>query len=129
MNVREIWNALDAVLVSKGFPVADVDDVPQGRRCSIQITGVPSEQPLRGAISSGRVRLIWEFQIVLMYDTGSDRRIEKKIAEDAETVIHAIYTSVNLSNHHFISAVIERDPNRGLVTDTIRFDFQAEAAG
>ena len=129
MGIREIWNALEATVTARGFPIADADDVPQGRRASIRVTEIPSQQDIRGAIGSGRVRLVFNVQIVLMYDMGSDRRLERKIAEDAEDVIHAIYTDVNLSNHHFVGAVIERDPTRTLVTDTIRFDFQAEVAG
>ena len=129
MGIREIWNALEAVVTARGFPIVDADDVPQGRRASIRVTEIPSEQPTRGAIGSGRVRLVFNVQVVLMYDTGSDRRVERKIAEDAEDVIHAIYSDVNLSNHHFVGAVIERDATRGLVTDTIRFDFQSQVAG
>lgn len=129
MGIRETWNDLEAVLVKRGFPVVDADDVAQGRRCVIRVTNIQTQQPIRGTFAAQKVRLAFGIEVVLIYETANDRRVERKAAEDAEDVIHAIYTDVNLTNHHFTGAVIERDATRGLVTNTIRFDFQAEAAG
>lgn len=129
MGIREIWNTLEATMTRLGFPLTDTDDVSQPRRCTIRITEVPSEMPTRGTFASGVVRLVFSVQVVLIYEASGDKRVERKVAEDAEDAIHAIYTDVNLSNHHFLGAAIERDPARGLVTNTIRFDFQSQAVG
>jgi hypothetical protein len=64
---------------------------------------------------------------VLFYEVGTDRRLERKIAEDAESTILAIYNDVNLANHRFVGSSIDRDAARGLVMNTIRFDFQSQA--
>jgi len=129
MGIREIWNDLEAVLVKCGFPVVDADDVVQGRRAVIRVTSIQTQQPTRGSIAAARVRLAFGMEVAITYETSNDLRVERKAAEDAEDVIYAIYTDVNLTNHHFTGASIDRDPARGVVTNTIRFDFQSEAAG
>ncbi|MDD5391079.1 MAG: hypothetical protein PHD37_17210 [Gallionellaceae bacterium] len=129
MGIKEIWNTLEATLVKRGFAVVDVEDVQQGKRCVIRVSEVIGDHPARGTMASGVVRLTFALQVVLVYEWGGDARIERAVAEDAEDVVHAIYTDVNLSNHRFIGATIERDPARGVVTDTIRFDFQSQAEG
>jgi len=126
MNVRDVWNGLEAVLVECGFPIMDADDVPQGRRSMIRMVEIPGENTLRGAFAAARVRLSFVVEVVLLYDTTNDTRVERKVAEDAERVIAAIYADVNLTNHHFLGAVLERTP--GVIRNVIRFAFQGEAA-
>jgi hypothetical protein len=127
MGIRAIWNALEAVLVEQGFPLLDTDEVPQGKRSTLRVTEIPSEQPIRGTVGSGKIRLTFAIQVVLFYEVGTDRRLERKIAEDAESTILAIYNDVNLANHRFVGSSIDRDAARGLVMNTIRFDFQSQA--
>lgn len=129
MGIRDIWNTLEATLVKRGFAVVDSEDVQQGKRCVIRVSEVIGDHPARGTMASGVVRVTFAVNVVLVYEWGGDARVERTVAEDAEDVVHAIYTDVNLSNHKFIGATIERDPQRGVVTDTIRFDFQSQAAG
>lgn len=104
----------------------DADDVPQNRRSMIRVVEIQGENTLRGAFASGRVRLSFVVEIVLFYDTTNDARIERRVAEDSEGVIAAIYADVNLTNHHFLGAVLERTP--GVVRNVMRFAFQGEAA-
>lgn len=127
MGIREIWNSIETVLAERGFPLADADDVAQGKRCTIRVVEIPGEQQLRGTIGSGVVRLVFVVQIALVYEIGVDKRLERKIAEDAESVIAGIYGDVNLSNHHFTGATIDRDIAKGVVMNTMRFDFQSQA--
>ena len=126
MGIRETWNSIEAVLVERGFPMIDADDVPQNRRSMIRVVEIQGENTLRGAFASGRVRLSFVVEIVLFYDTTNDARIERRVAEDSEGVIAAIYADVNLTNHHFLGAVLERTP--GVVRNVMRFAFQGEAA-
>jgi hypothetical protein len=127
VNIRDIWNAMEAVIVKHGFTLIDTDDVPQSKRCTIRIVEIPGDQQLRGSIGSGMIRLVFAIEVALTYVTTTDKRIERKLAEDAEDIIAAIYGSVNLSNHHFIGATVARDPTKGIVTNTMRFDFQSQA--
>jgi len=127
MGIRETWNSIEAVLVKQGFPLVDADDVPRERKATIRIVEVPGDQQLRGTIGSGRVRLVFAIEIVLTYSVGSDKRVERKVAEDAEDVIAAIYKDVNLANHHFVGATVARDATKGIVQNTIRFDWQSQA--
>jgi hypothetical protein len=124
VGIRETWNSLEAVLAKHGFPLGDADEVQQGRKALIRIAEIPGDQQLRGTIGSGRVRLVYGIEIVLTYAIGTDKRVERKVAEDAEDVISAIYLDVNLTNHHFIGAGVTR--RDGMVTNVLRFDFQGQ---
>jgi len=128
MGIREVWNALEAVMVERGFPLADSDEIPQSRRCAIRVSEIPSEQPIRGAVGGGRIRVSFVIEVALFYDITPDKRLDRKVAEDAEDVIAAIYHGVNLSNHQFLGATVDRNAAQGMVTTTIRFAFQTEAA-
>jgi hypothetical protein len=128
MGIRETWNLLEAVLVKRGFPLADADDAPQGRRCTIRVIEVPGDQQLRGSIGSGTIRLVFALEVALSYEVGNDKRVERRVAEDAEDVIAAIYDEVNLTNHHFVGASIQRDAARGVIMNVMRFDFQSQAS-
>ncbi len=126
MGIREIWNELEAVVVKRGFTVVDSMDVQQARRCIIRIVEIPSDQPTRGTLAASIVRLTFGIQIDLCYDWSGDVRIERTMAEDAEDMILAIYTDVNLANQRFVGATIERDPTKSIIVNAIRFDFQSQ---
>ncbi len=128
MGIRTVWNEVEKILIGLGFELADVDDIPQPRRCTMRIVEVPTQQRVRGAIGSGVVRVTWFVDIVLTYDVGTDKRVERKVAEDAEDVITAIYSSTSLSNHYFDGATIDRNADRKQVVNTMRFVFQEQAA-
>ncbi|MDD5547154.1 MAG: hypothetical protein PHO67_08390 [Candidatus Omnitrophica bacterium] len=129
MGIKSTWNTIETILNKKGFPLMEVDTVPQGKRCTMRIVEVPGDQMLRGAIGSGQIRLVWGIEIALMYDVGTDKRLERTIGEDAEKVIAAIYGDADMgTKHHFVGAAIERDTVRGMVTNTMRFDVQDQAA-
>ncbi len=128
MGIRETWNTIETVLVENGFSLADVDQVPQGRRCTMRIVEIPGDQIIRGAIGSGQIRLVWGIEIALVYDVSSDKRLERTIGEDAERVIAAIYGDPHMTkNHHFVSASVERNIAQGVVVNTMRFDVQDQA--
>jgi hypothetical protein len=127
VSIRDIWNAVEAVVVKQGFVLADVDDVSQGKRYTIRVLEIPGDQQLRGSIGSGMVRLVFAIEVSLVYVAANDKRIERKVAEDAETIIAAIYGNVNLSNHHYTGSVVERNAATGVVTNRLRFDFQSQA--
>ena len=128
MSVRTIWNEVEKVLGDYGWVISDVDDVQQERRCTIRIAEVPTQQRLRGAIGSGVVRITWNMEVVLYYNIGTNKRIERKVAEDAEDILAAIYASKVLVNHYFDGATIERDASRLQVMNTMKFVFQDQAA-
>lgn len=127
MGIRETWNTIEAALVKRGFPLTDIDQVPQGRRCTIRVTEIPGDQERRGSVGSGMVRISWRLEIALTYDTGSDKRVERRVAEDAEDVIAAIYGLTSLVNHQFIGASIDRRSREGELVNTMRFSFQDQA--
>lgn len=128
MSIRTTWNSIEAVLVELGFPLADADETPQGRRCTIRVVEIPGDQARRGAIGSGTVRLVWGIEIAIAYEVANNKRVERKIAEDAEDIISAVYADVSLRNHNYIGASIERDKVQGVVTNTMRWNFQDETA-
>jgi hypothetical protein len=129
MGIKVIWNAVEAVLVQHGFVLADAQDQAHPKRAVIRVAEITGDQTVRGAISSGVVRVTFGVQVELTYEWGGDARVERDVAEDAEGLIRAIYIDVNLSNHRFVGATIERDLARNVVTDTIRFEFQSQTAG
>lgn len=95
----------------------------------MRIVEIPGDQQLRGSIGSGQIRLVWGIEIALIYDVVNDKRLERKIAEDAEDVISAIYGEPTMSkNHRFVGARIDRNATPGVVANTMRFDVQDQAA-
>jgi len=127
MSIAATWAKIEAALKKRGLEMADFDEVPQPRRCTIRITSIPSDQERRGAIGSNVIRISWAIEVAITYDTTTDKRVEKQIAEDAESVVAAIYADANLTNHHFVGATIERNKASNTVTNTMRFDFQDQA--
>lgn len=121
MGIVATWNAIEAAMVKRGFKLADYDDVPQGGRFTMRIMEVPGNQEVRGTIASGVVRLSWNLEVVLYYELENNKRVERKIAEDAESVIAALY-GVNLTNHHFLRAEIAR--GEMMARSIFHFDFQ-----
>lgn len=129
MGIRSTWICIEAVLNKRGFELADVDQVPQGRRCTMRIVEIPGDQIQRGAIGGGKIRLVWGLEIALIYEIGNDKRLERKVAEDAEDVIAAIYGDETITNaHRYVGASIERNVAQGVVVNTMRFDVQDQAA-
>lgn len=128
MGIRSTWNCIETVLNENGFPLADVDQVQQGRRCTMKIVTIPGDQQLRGSVGNGLIRLVWGIEIALVYDIGNDKRLERTIGEDAERVIASIYGDPVLTrNQHFVGATVERNTTQGVVTNTMRFDVQDQA--
>jgi hypothetical protein len=128
VGIRSTWNTIETVLNEHGFPLIDVDEVPQGRRCTMRITEIPGDQQLRGSVGSGVIRLVWGIEIALIYDLVNDKRLERTIGEDAERVIAAIYGDPHMTpNHHFVGASVERNITQGVVVNTMRFNIAEQA--
>jgi len=129
VGIRSTWDCIETILNKRGFPLADVDQVPQGRRCTMRIVEIPGDQIQRGAIGGGNIRLVWGIEVALIYDIGTDKRLERKVAEDAEDIIAAIYGDSLITHaHRYIGASIERNIAQGVVVNTMRFDVQDQAA-
>jgi hypothetical protein len=128
VGIRDIYNAIESTLGKLGFPLADTDEIPQGKKATIRVVDIPGDQILRGTIGGGSVRLNFGIEISVVYSIGTDKRIERKVAEDAEDIIAAIYRDVNTFNHQFVGATVVRDVAKQQVMNTMRFDFQSQVA-
>ena len=107
---KAFWDAIETAMTGLGYVLAADESGLSNRKYTITVDTLPSENEVRGAMFSGKVRVGQEYAIRVQYqESKRDPRRSRDIAVDQETIIPAIagITANGWTGHYFVGASME----------------------